>query len=169
MKMNTAKPTRLGNHILSLSGNINPSGNEKLAIGVDPGVNFGLTLIHMDQVTVLYGKLPSDKRPGYRGISAYNFIMRNDAIREFPLCEAIIEGAAYNDRFGQVTLEEVRFGFFFALYRLGFDVSIVPPATIRKGALGDGRATVGDLFPSMNHNAADSIGCALYVLNKELI
>lgn len=127
-------------------------------------------MIQGQEVSIYYGKLPQDKRKGYRGISAYNLIADFHAsgkINLEPKCQVIIEGAAYNSRFGQVGLEEVRIGFFISLFLLGFDVRIEPPATIRKGALGHGRATVGDQFPTLNHDAADSLGCALYALQEK--
>lgn len=144
-------------------------GNQRLAIGVDPGVNFGLTVIYGETVENYYGKLATDKRTGYRGINAYNLIkspVLNLDLLQHDVIPAVVEGAAYRDPYGQVVLEEVRFGFFFALYQLGFNVSIVPPATIRKGALGHGRATVGELFPNLNHNACDAIGAAFYALKE---
>lgn len=144
-----------------------------------------MTIINRELVQIYYGRLASDKRPGWRGIYVYDYVMKSP-LKDLNLgrslvnwknekgeyagemselsFKAVVEGAAYNDRHGQVVLEEVRFGFFFALYNLGFDVSIAPPATIRKGALGHGRKTVGDLFPNLNHNAMDSLGCAMYAL-----
>lgn len=160
------KAERMGNHIQMLQGAL--PGNSGLSVGIDPGVNFGMTIINQEYVQVFYGKLATDKRPGFRGINAYNYIMQSvlsslfytakEVMQTFP---AIVEGAAYNDKYGQVTLEEVRFGFFFALYNLGFDVHIIPPATIRKIAVGHGRHSLIDDYPSMNQNAADSIGAAL--------
>jgi len=115
------KATRMGNHVQMLQGAL--PGNTGLSIGVDPGVNFGLTIINTSYVQIFYGKLPTDSRPGFRGINAYNYIMQSplsallysskEVMEEFP---AIVEGAAYNDKYGQVTLEEVRFGFFFTLW-----------------------------------------------------
>jgi hypothetical protein len=142
-------------------------GNEHTVVGIDPGVSFGMTIINREYVQVWYGKLPTDKRPGYRGINAYNFVMNSALSIKVPDTIAVVEGAAYRDPYGQVVLEEMRFGFFFALYQLGMDVRIVPPATIRKGALGHGRATVGDLFPNINHNACDSIGAAFFALKEK--
>lgn len=147
-------------------------GNEKTVVGVDPGVNFGLTIINRELVSIYYGKLPTDKRPGWRGIYTYDYVTKTSPLKDYHWNEyvekpvAIVEGASYNDRHGQVTLEEVRFGFFFALYNLGFDVHIVPPMSIRKLATGSGRHSIGDDFPSMNSNAADSLGAALAALKE---
>lgn len=170
LKLNV-KPLRIRKGISLVEGSL--PGNEKTAIGVDPGIDYGLTIINRDFVQVFFGRLETNKRPGYRGINAYNYIM-NSALNTYrsvnpeirKSVSAVVEGASYNDIYGQVALEEVRFGFFFALYEIGFTVSIVPPATIRKGALGHGRATVGEIFPNLNHNACDSIGAAIYALSS---
>lgn len=158
------KPLRIAKGISLLQGKL--PGNEHTAVGIDPGVNFGMAVINREYVQVFYGKLPTDKRTGYRGINAYNFIMNSALNIKVPNVKAVVEGAAYRDPYGQVVLEEMRFGFFFALYQLGLDVSIVPPATIRKGALGHGRATVGDVYPNLNHNACDAIGAVFYALKE---
>lgn len=158
------KPLRISKGISLVQGRL--PDNVHTVVGIDPGVNFGMTIINRDYVQVFYGKLQSDKRAGYRGINAYNYVMNSALKIPVPNAKAVVEGAAYRDPYGQVVLEEMRFGFFFALYQLGLDVSIVPPATIRKGALGHGRATVGDLYPNLNHNACDSIGAAFYALKE---
>ncbi len=163
--LNSDKPKRLGNHVSLLTGHLND--NTKSAIGIDPGSGFGITVIQGQEVSIYYGKLPQDKRKGYRGISAYNLITefhKSGKINLEPNCQVIIEGAAYNSRFGQVGLEEVRIGFFISLFLLGFDVRIEPPATIRKLATGSGKDTIGNYFPSLNHGACDSLGCALAAL-----
>jgi hypothetical protein len=143
------------------------------SIGVDPGVNFGLTIINAYHVRVINGKFPSENRKGWHGVHIYDYIIGlfgSDQLTKtmYPYHEipAIVEGAAYHSQFGQVGLEEVRFAFFLALAHLGFKVEIVPPATIRKLAFGDGKQQAGDLWPWLNHNGADSLGMALYGLEK---
>jgi hypothetical protein len=176
------KPIRTVDGMWMLQGTL--KGNTGLAVGIDPGVNFGMTVINMEYVQVIYGKLPTDKRPGWRGIYAYDYICTHfqllnkavtsqssdltlqelDWIAERQLFSAVVEGAAYHSRFGQVGLEEVRFGFFLALHHLGFKVSILAPASIRLIAFGSGKKQALDLWPAMNQNGADSIGCALAAL-----
>lgn len=165
IKLDGQKPLRLGNHISLLQGSC--KGNEKTVIGIDPGSNFGFTIINRELVSIYYGKLPVDKRKGYQGINAYNYtlsLLNNIHVPNGQEWKAIVEGASYNDRFGQVALEERRFGFFFALYTLGYSVEILPPASVRKRATGSGKTTIGEWFPNLNHDAMDSLGCALAAL-----
>lgn len=133
-------------------------GNTKHGIGIDPGVNFGLTIIEKELVFIFWGKLPIRKKKGWHGIDAYNFVLDWIPPQGGP---AVVEGAAYKSHFGQVGLEEVRFGFFFGLYQRGLDVSIMAPAAVRMTAFGHGRTSAAELWPELNHNAADSVGCAL--------
>jgi hypothetical protein len=168
--MSGDKPLRVAKGISLLQGSL--KGNEKTVVGVDPGSNFGMTIINRELVSVYYGKLPVDKRVGWRGILTYNFITKDSPLKswqpnEYIKAVAVVEGAAYNKFHGQVALEEVRFGFFFALYQIGFDAYIMPPMAIRKLALGNGKKSMVDEFPSMNSNAADSIGAALAALTIE--
>jgi hypothetical protein len=140
-------------------------GNTTSVIGIDPGVNFGLTLIHDDEVMVHWGSLPPTKIKGEHGIHAYDFIY--NTYQDFPAIKSVVEGAAYHSKFGQVGLEEVRFAFYLALRHLGMNPVIVPPATVRKAVFGNGQQQAGDVYPFMNHNGADSLSIALYSLETE--
>ena len=144
-------------------------GNRNLAVGIDPGANFGLTVINMEYVQIVYGHLPPTKDVGRYGISAYEYIMDyfrvvGDKFFIALRSVAVVEGAAYNAQYGQSMLEEVRFGFYLALYHLGFDVRILPPASVRKIAFGYGKQQAGDIWPLLKHDAAASVGCALAAL-----
>ena len=141
-------------------------GFDGIVVGVDPGVNFGMTVINLEYVQVLHGKLPRRTKRGDHGIDAYGLIHTYFGTwRPGSKITAIVEGAAYNRMFKQVELEEVRFGFFFGLHTCGFDVHIVPPAAIRKSAFGHGRTQAGDIWPFLNGNGADSVGCALAAID----
>jgi hypothetical protein len=140
-----------------------------LVVGIDPGVNFGMTTINLGYIQVIYGKFPVEKRKGWHGIHIYEWILdyfKDDNIVDFMKFPAIVEGAAYHSRFGQVGLEEVRFAFFLALHNLGFQTEIIPPATVRKVVFNDGKHQAGDSWPFLNHNGADSLSMALYGLEK---
>lgn len=139
--------------------------------GVDPGVNFGLTVIECDRVWVFNGILNQDEKPGRRGLIAYQFL--NTMIPRFftpsityrlGTALMVIEGASYGDQYGQALLEEIRQSFYIAasLYAGFSDVIISPPKTIRKGVFGDGTIRAPDEFPTLNRNAADSLAMALF-------
>lgn len=131
-------------------------------VGIDPGVNFGLTFIEGNKVTVYHGSLKRETEPGRYGVVAYRFLQSMLPVRNIPV---IIEGAAYGATFRQVLLEEVRIGLY--LY-VGLSphhqAKIVPPPTIRKKVFGDGRTQACDIWPTLNHNGADSLSMALYAI-----
>lgn len=140
--------------------------NGRMLIGIDPGVNFGLAIIMNGELNVMWGRMPfREKIPGLRAEQAYElaYEFASDAIVVHKtLATCVVEGAAYNSRFGQVGLEEVRVGFYLGLRHVGLKAHIVPPATIKKEILGHGRAQAGDAWPWLNHNAADAISVCLY-------
>lgn len=163
IEFSSYKPEKLGDGSKILRGRL--IGNTKMAVGVDPGVNYGLTLIEGEDVFVFWGKLPSHKEAGLAGIEAYDYIKNHGYL--WDIAEpgrAVVEGAAYDKRKGQVGLETVRFGFFLALHHLGYEVKIMAPSSIRLAAFGAGRTQGGDVYVKLNHNAADSVGCALAAL-----
>lgn len=140
--------------------------NSFYGVGVDPGVNFGVTFICQGSLVVYYGSLLQQYQPGEYGIEAMRFLQ--SLFREHgSKGTCVIEGAAFHKQFGQVGLAEVRQGFYTAA-RLAssFSVIIVPPKSIRKDVFGDGRTQAGDLWPTLNHNGADSLGIALYSLPR---
>lgn len=141
-------------------------GFNGLVVGVDPGVNFGMTVFNLGYVQILHGKLPRQTERGWHGIDAFELMCRYfEGTETMPkICKAVVEGAAYNRMFKQVELEEVRIGFFLGLHYCNFRTSIVPPASIRLKAFGNGRMQAGDIWPFLNQNAADSVGAALAAL-----
>lgn len=138
------------------------------AWGIDPGVNFGLTVIEGEKVWVFHGSLMQDDKPGRYGLIAYKFL--KEIIKSFGIKARgadglmVIEGAAYGALFRQVELSEIRTGFYLAAALSGAftDVEIKPPATIRKTVFGNGKTQAMDEWPLLNHNAADSLAMALY-------
>ncbi len=138
----------------------------EVSIGIDPGRNFGITFISETDILIYYGTMPADSHERY-GIFA------DQLIKEF--CEThcvtygdsiTIEGAAYGSTFGQVGLAEIRFGFYIGAQRIGLEPKMVPPASIRKAVFGSAKVHAGDIWPTLNHNAADSFAIALYPLIK---
>lgn len=131
-------------------------GSDSLA-GVDPGMNFGITVLKEGELKIMWGSIPTQKEPGMAGALVLTMLQELDIDVDF----GVVEGAAYHAKFGQVGLQEVRFGFYYGLYLRKARVRILPPASIRKLAFGSGKETAADLFPTLNHNAADSIGCVI--------
>lgn len=141
-----------------------PQAVARPAWGIDPGVNFGLTVIEGYKIYVFYGALMQDDKPGRYGLIAFKFLQ--SIMETFNLWSArmVIEGAAYGATFRQVELSEIRTGFYLAAaLSPGFsDVIIKPPKTIRKAVFNNGTIHAADEFPLLNHNAADSLAVALF-------
>ena len=163
----TTKPTKISNPFTKtlrvVHGTI-PQAIPSPAWGLDPGVNFGLTVIEEDKVYVFNGSLNQDEKPGRRGLIAYSFLQLLMSQFRHNAGLMVIEGAAYGAPFRQVELSEIRTAFYLAstLSGLFSDVIIKPPATIRKGVFDNGKTQAGDEWPTLNHNAADSLSMALY-------
>lgn len=156
------KPTKTKVNDCSLNILNGYADTELYLMGVDPGVNFGITVIQDGAVRVLWGHLPGTKKlRGERGYQMYN-LMKEICSDVDNVSVCIVEGAAFNAKFGQVGLEEVREGAYLAARCAGLSTFISPPATIKAKVLGHGRAQAGDWFPTLNHNACDSISVALY-------
>lgn len=126
-------------------------------VGIDPGMHFGISVLSQGLLRVMWGSIPTQKEPGMAGALVLEMMKEMDIKTEF----GVVEGAAYHAKFGQVGLQEVRFAFYYALYLRGAHVRILPPATVRKLAFGSGKETAADIYPTLNHNAADSIGCVI--------
>ena len=142
-----------------------PSGKH-LFIGVDPGINFGITLISTSVIEIMYGRLP--RLGEFAGMNSMHLIEKLGY--EYDLASydpknlhVYVEGAAYKSRYGQVELEQVRFGFVqgFSKFVHQDNIKYIPPSTARKKAFGSGKKSAKDLFVNINHNGADSIGVAL--------
>jgi len=142
-----------------------PQALSSPAWGIDPGVNFGLTIIEDNKVLVFNGSLMQDAKPGRYGLIANRFLA--SIIKQFDHLGAflVIEGAAYGAPFRQVELSEIRAGFYLAAALFPFvfaSVEIKPPASIRKAVFNDGKVQAGDEWPLLNHNGADSLSMALF-------
>lgn len=161
---NLSKPVKYGRWPHARLTEAKVEDNEKggLFVGIDPGVNYGITVINMDYAQIIHGVLPAASL-GMRGATVYEMIKDYFSMLDVHATNnfAVVEGAAYSRFFGQVPLEEVRFGFFLGLLHSGFNVQISSPSGIRKIAFGNGKLSAVDVYPTMNQNAADSVGCAL--------
>jgi len=141
-------------------------GISGVVIGIDPGRNFGISIFGEGmEPEVCHGTMPAGKHYEY-GILAFR--MGQDLCKRYgdEAKIAIIEGASYGDKFGQVGLAEIRFGFYLGLYAAGADVTIVAPTSVRKTVFGSGKTQAMDIWTSLNHNASDSLAILLYSLMK---
>jgi hypothetical protein len=172
VKLNT-KPQKISNPFVRslqvIHGTI-PQAVAHPSWGIDPGVNFGLTVIEENKLWVFHGSLISDPTPGRQGLIAFKFL--SDMLGAFSHHGArmAIEGAAYGAPFRQVELSEIRTAFYLvgAIFHPFFgNVIIKPPATIRKKVFGNGKTQAGDEWPTLNHNAADALSMALYAAQME--
>jgi len=130
-------------------------------IGIDPGYNFGIAVLEAGKKhgAVWYGKLPeAEDRPS----RAYLAELLVYSVPRFDYQVGVVEGANYKASAGQVLLAEVRYSFWRGLMNRCQERIVAAPSTIRKGAFGSGKTAAYDLWPNINHNAADSVGCVLY-------
>lgn len=130
-------------------------------LGIDPGRNFGVCAIRDGELQLWWGTLDRREKLYQYGADMYALSRGYLYSQHRGDAPVIIEGASYNERFGQVGLAEVRFGAYLGMVHAGLKAEILPPATIRKIAFGSGKTMGWELFPTLNHNAADSLGCAL--------
>lgn len=134
------------------------------AIGIDPGVNFGVTVLDGAIATVIWGRLPKQAHRYMYGSWAVEV---SNALAELTVSKlssprwGVVEDAAFNKSMGQVGLAEVRFGFFYGLSKWMLHVDLMPPMSVRKLVFGDGRTQAMDVWPLLNHNAADSVAIAI--------
>lgn len=146
------------NRLLYTQG-VRESGEGKIVIGIDPGVNFGITLLNDMYVGVYHGSLKRETEPGRYGWRAFHLLKELALYNERIIC--IIEGAAYHKLNGQVGLAEIRQGFYISAMLLGYKTKIIPPASVRKHVFGNHLQQAMDIWPQLNHNAADSLSMAL--------
>ncbi len=137
-----------------------PGRKRWLGIGVDPGRSFGVATLAGREVWVFYGQMPKEEKKWMYGITAYD-LMANPR-RYYGEGPAVVEGAAYKEPYGQADLGHVRMGFVLGLRYAGYNVDIVPPATIRAQALGSGKLGGLEVWPEINHNGGDALAAALY-------
>lgn len=133
--------------------------NCQTGIGIDPGKNFGIAVVD-PLVGILWSASGTFENSGLSTFWNWRVL-----ISEIGLVghwrRVAIEGASYNERFGQVELAEIRLSIRLAFHLAGFDTIIVPPQSIRKQVFGSAKIRGQDIWPTMNKNAADSVPIAL--------
>ena len=129
-------------------------------IGVDPGRNWGLSVLQDGLLGTFWGKLPKMNAPDYHEYIC-NWI-RGWFSPNFTATSVVVEGAAYNAQYGRELLEDIRLGFYSAFKELGREVAYVPPLAIRKIVFGNSNIKGNETWLSIGENAADSVAMALY-------
>jgi len=139
-----------------------PGRKHWLGIGVDPGRNFGICTLGGREAWVFSGTLPKeDKKKKWRyGVAAFNLMQKKETY--YGKGEAVVEGAAHSQQYGQSDLGHIRMGFTLGLHHAGHPVDIIAPNTIRSQALGKGNLGGLEVWPEIDHNAGDAVACALY-------
>ena len=135
-------------------------------IGVDPGRNFGVAVINGHDIYVFSGEMPAEDAQWKYGIRAYDLMAQPTFYHG--VGPAVVEGAAYKMPHGEANLAYIRMGFVLGLYYGGYEVNMVPPATIRKGSFGSGKKSGLEVWPNLGPHAADSLGAALFAVGLEL-
>jgi len=145
----TVTHTRLPGRTASLQG-----------VGVDPGRKFGVAVIGGHDVYIFDGIMPKEDEQWKYGIRSYDMMAQPTFYHGSG--PAVVEGSAYGMKHGEANLAYIRFGFVLGLYYAGFDVDLVPPATIRAQALGSGRMSGLEMWPELSPHGADALAAALY-------
>jgi len=136
----------------------------QVVVGVDPGVNYGLTFLTEKTLYVFWGRLPHERKlVGFEAtLFVEQFMTRMGNKIATPPFAVFIEGPSYNAPVGQPLLEQIRFGFASGFSLVGCSlIDYIPPMTARKLAFGSGKKTAKDIWINLNPNAADSIGIAI--------
>lgn len=139
------------------------------AIGVDPGINFGLGIFKDEKLTVYWGKFPKQDGDYRYSLLVSNFV--HDWVSEYAssITRIAIEGPSFGSHFKQVVLEDVRVGFWLGFKEIGKEAIYVPPATVRKVVFGGGRIKASDLWLTINGNAADAGAVCLYAAGYKYV
>lgn len=138
-------------------------------VAIDPGVNFGMTIVDGKGLRVYNGTLTKQQTSLEYSYYAMHFI-KDILSRHGEDTIFVLEGAAYHKTFGQVGLADVRCGFYLGsrCFLGESSIRIMAPMTARKELFGNGRYQAGDAFPTLNHNAADALGLALAAVGARM-
>lgn len=139
-------------------------------VGIDPGRNFGLTLIYEDKAYIHYGKLHKQKPQWKYGFLAEDYAeswLKNN-LPHF----VVIEGPAFRaagggKMYGEANLGHIRMGFASAFHTKGIETIFIPPASSRKKVMGSAKVKGADVWVMLDHNAAESLLLAIYGATKK--
>jgi hypothetical protein len=134
------------------------------AIGIDPGINFGVAWMIGNRLETWWGALPKQNHDYDYFYVARDFII--GFVRKFQLFEqidiAIIEAPSYGSHYKQPLLEDVRVGFHAGLTSTHFTPEYVPPKTVNKAVFGNGNIAGKKEWLAVGGNGADAAAVTLY-------
>ena len=137
--------------------------HDHVCIGVDPGVNYGITVVTNLGMEVIWGKLP--KLSSFIGLESAELARDVSKIYKFNRFtpHVYIEGPAFRASYGQTKLEQCRSGFIhgFKDHMPETNIKYIAPSSVRKVAFGNGNKSAKNLWFMINENASDSIGIGL--------
>jgi len=130
-------------------------------VGIDPGRNYGITIIEGDLMRVIWGQMPKADQYDYAKL-AFLLSYKLPAWGISPgAVNLTVEGPAFGAKKGKIhLLHGIRIGFYIGACQAGYESKIVAPMTARKQVLGHGHTQAADLMPQINPNAADSVALA---------
>jgi hypothetical protein len=140
-------------------------------LAIDPGVNFGMTTISDGEAWAYNGSLTKHDNSAEYAWEAMELISSVLYVMSRINIDVVIEGAAYHKIFGQVGLADVRTGFYLGARQvLGSpdSIHIVAPMSARKVVFNDGKAEPWLYWPTIQHNAVDSLVLALWQLGAQV-
>jgi Holliday junction resolvasome RuvABC endonuclease subunit len=139
----------------------------KVMIGIDPGSrNLGITTYFENIIILNQIKMNLEKDPVQSMINIMG-VVKTCIPYKTNFGVGVIEGASYNEKFGQVNLSESRSAAMICLYQLGFRVIKVSPKQIRKLSLGDGN-NKGECFEMPMDAIASFLACLVALQLDEL-
>lgn len=144
-----------------------PLSINRTGIGVDPGSkNFGVALLcpDSDVAHLVYCRLQKPKDFVHRMLLVQRGLEQSieashTEITHNPRISAVIEGASYGARYGQVELAEARAAAALWLHGRGVMVKIIPPKSVRKLAWGNGG--IINPYSNLPDDCAAALGCAI--------
>jgi hypothetical protein len=127
-------------------------------IGIDPGINFGISFVSPEGMAIVYGgKMPE----GNYGIFACHLIKEWFSGLSMTGHNVLIEGPSYGSIYWQPQLAEIRFGFYKSFHDQEVEVNYIAPKSARLKVFGKGTIKASDMWISIDPNAADSLCIAI--------
>jgi len=137
-------------------------------MGIDPGRNFGITVLHQDSALVWYGKLTKREPQWKYGLDAFAVGKDKARVCDFGVVEGpIFRAEGQGKLYGEANLANIRFGFLLGILQHCSEVDMVPPASSRKTTFGSAKVKGMDVWTTIDPNAAESLVLAICAAKKK--